>query len=104
MVAVVSIPDLREEGFEDGNIVRTSASYCPAASCLTTAVSSRLKPPLPNQAGPYRRDLRLALTQRIGAGVHRIAAEDEIVIVRDGGPNDQLGISHGHQLDRLLRR
>src|SRR6266404_3774472 len=50
------------------------------------------KPPLLNQAPLDRRDPRLGFTERLGACVHGVGAQDQVVIMRDSRAKYELCI------------
>ena len=57
-----------------------------------------------NKARTDRRDLRLAVAQRVHAGVYGVAAEDEVVFVRSGRPENELSIGLRLEFDPVVRR
>jgi len=62
-------------------------------ACWTPlARASDLKPALLNQPRLDRGDACLAFAQGIGAGVHGVIAEDEVVVVAHGRAEDELRI------------
>src|SRR6266702_4509248 len=62
------------------------------------------KPALLNQARLDRRDPRLGFTQRLGACMHGVGAQDKVVIMRDSRAEYELGIGSGLEFDRGVRR
>src|ERR1700688_3774359 len=61
------------------------------------------KPALLNQARLDRRDPSLGFTQRLGACVHGVGAQDEVVIMRDCRAKYELCIGLGLESDRGVR-
>src|SRR6266436_3123658 len=57
-----------------------------------------------NQARLDRRDPRLSLTQRLGAGMHGVGAQDKVVIMRHSRAKDELCIGSGLEFDLVARR
>jgi hypothetical protein len=57
-----------------------------------------------NEACPDRRNVRLAIAQRVRRRVDRVIAEDEIVLVQRGRAQNELGIGQRLEVDRLARR
>src|SRR5216684_963700 len=62
-----------------------------------------LKPAFLNKALFDRRDVRLGIAKRVRRRVDRVIAEDEIVLVRNGRAENELGIGHCFEFDRLVR-
>ena len=52
-----------------------------------------------NEARADRRNVRLAVAQRVGRRVDRVVAEDEIVRVRRGRAENELGIGQRLEVD-----
>src|SRR5256885_9542699 len=48
-------------------------------------------------------NLRLSLAQRLGAGVHRVIAEDEVMRMLRRGTEHEARVALGDEVDRLLR-
>ena len=68
----------------------------PQRVCLQTAFF--------NEARPNRRKVRLGIAQRSGRCVDRVGAENEIVLVRDGGAEKEFSVGPRREFDRLARR
>src|SRR5437016_11124656 len=68
----------------------------PGASALQTAFF--------NEALPDRRNVRLGIAKRLRRCVDRVVAEDEIVLVRSGRAENELGIRQRFEFDRFARR
>ena len=51
-----------------------------------------------------RRDVRLAIAKRVRRRVDRVVAGDEIVLVRSGRAENELGVGQRFKIDRFARR
>jgi hypothetical protein len=61
--------------------------------------SVRLQTAFLNEACPDSRNVRLAIAQRVRRRADRVIAEDEIVLVRRGRAQNELGIGERFEVD-----
>ena len=57
-----------------------------------------------NEALLDRRDVRLGIAKRVRRRVDRVVPQDEIVLVRSGRAENELGIGQRHEFHRFARR
>jgi hypothetical protein len=57
-----------------------------------------------NEARPDRRNVRLGVAKRVRRGMDRVVPQDEIVLVRSGRAENELGIGQCFEFDRFARR
>ena len=63
-----------------------------------------LQAALLNEARPDRRNVRLGIAKRLRRCMDRVAPQDEIVLVRSGRAENELGLGQRFEFDRLARR
>src|ERR1700730_6889480 len=71
---------------------------------LAAAVMRVLQTAFLNEARLDRRNVRLGIAERVRRCMDRVAPQDEIVLVRSGGAENELGSGQRFEFDRLVRR
>ena len=82
----------------------TRSSGKPAVLAAAWARAMCLQTAFLNEALLDRRDVRLGIAKRVRRRVDRVVPQDEIVLVRSGRAENELGIGQRHEFHRFARR
>ena len=85
-------------------VLRQARSPDRRAQGCCSAPAKRLQTAFLNEALLDRRDVRLAIAKRVRRRVDRVVAGDEIVLVRSGRAENELGIGQRFEFHRFARR
>jgi hypothetical protein len=92
-------PPVADESLQCSDATRKCLGLIPNPGrgvCLQTAFL--------NEARPDRRNVRLGIAKRVRRRMDRVVPQDEIVLVRSGRAENELGIGQRFEFDRFARR